>query len=395
MSTVPNNVYFKFMTCSDLSKKRLLYNELYFASREEINDPYDINADKTLKGSESDFGKLFGYIMTFVMKEVGQPVFSQSGPFVAYLMANPISKNNLELLNTQDFAMILLKCFPVVETSEAIKYAKVFHRHLLELFNTYLPDNAYIVSFSKQHGNTLMWSHYADQHKGFCLVFSAINNTLYQDSRYVVKSIKLSPNISSSVPRAFPFEKVSYEPRLVELDAFLSLPGVLAARHLTEEEHKAYWEKYRTAFTRKSEEWKYEEEYRLVLPSYAPIENKLHRLFRFDITQLTGIILGSKIKDSDIRDLQDIVYGIRTRLSENGRFPLPVFTFYRSVMDYSNLTIQSSPFQCLDMYNKWRLITNPTELQHMRDHYYRVMKTGNIPDTKGVYASFDGEIEYF
>jgi hypothetical protein len=108
-----------------------------------------------------------------------------------------------------------------------------------------------VCCFSSKRDALTMWSHYADSHKGICFQFM---------------------NGKDIFQRAFP---VNYTKEYPKLNFFSSLlidriDGFLLT---------------------KSEEWKYEEEYRIVLA-----QSKGTKPFQDDI--LTGIIFGCKINDA-------------------------------------------------------------------------------------------------
>jgi hypothetical protein len=113
-----------------------------------------------------------------------------------------------------------------------------------------------IICFSKSNINILLWSHYADSHKGVCLEFDS-------DERPIKgwKNFKYHP-VSYSDERKIDVFETGFE------KAFLDL------------------------LTIKSKDWAYEEEYRLVTIKGPGYQN-------CRMASLTGIILGSRIRENE------------------------------------------------------------------------------------------------
>ncbi len=51
-------LYYRFRTFSELTLKELLYNEMYFASPEECNDPFDSKTFYTFPSDKYRWSKL-------------------------------------------------------------------------------------------------------------------------------------------------------------------------------------------------------------------------------------------------------------------------------------------------------------------------------------------------
>jgi Protein of unknown function (DUF2971) len=121
-------------------------------------------------------------------------------------------------------------------------------------WDEWLSDSA-IACFSAVHDDPLMWGHYADSHKGVCLIFDEIANN---ETQWF----------------AFPVSYQEARPR-VNLTSFND-PNVMAQ-----------------ALLLKSNHWSYEHERRMIAwrkpPGYRG----------FPVQQIKGIILGAKIEDND------------------------------------------------------------------------------------------------
>lgn len=97
-------------------------------------------------------------------------------------------------------------------------------------------ENALVACFSKNKNSLLMWSHYADSHKGVCLEFE-------YDSKY--------------------FYDVIYDEKVAEFDVMAGLQAALASAILGKKEYdQLSLDLTLKPFYTKSIEWKYEEEVR-------------------------------------------------------------------------------------------------------------------------------------
>jgi hypothetical protein len=124
-----------------------------------------------------------------------------------------------------------LGLFPYISKSEIIKIKK----GASDTFNS-----LGVCSFSKTRENLLMWSHYADEHKGFCIGF---NETILSKSDTVIKAVDVKyqdETPQKSVIRNF---KVDGDKPVLSLDsdAMHSIVGI------------------------KYTHWKYERERRLIV----------------------------------------------------------------------------------------------------------------------------------
>ena len=177
----------------------LFKNEIWFSVSSEFNDPFD-STDNAVATSTS-----FGNLKKFIQKHDPETIHKLE------LVASEINKPPDELL----YMSLKIKDIDYSDISE------------------YLMQNltrSYIFSTSLSPFNKLMWSHYGDYHKGFCV-------------RYDVSKLKLC-NIRAA-------DKVNYNKNRVDLFDVVNSDD--------------YFKSVDEAILTKSEEWKYEEEYRFIL----------------------------------------------------------------------------------------------------------------------------------
>ena len=162
---------------------------------------------------------------------------------------------------------------------EAVEYAEKTAQHsvksklskLIKLNDLYSKierdaKSCGILSFSKYENNILMWSHYSDEHRGFCLGFDLSQKFTKHNKEYQI--------IGTS--------DVYY----CETDPFFDFFMGIA-----ESEHRPRWDDFwlpllNRAVIAKSEAWKYEDEVRVVRKESGPVS--------FDQKELVEVIFGLK-----------------------------------------------------------------------------------------------------
>ena len=174
----------------------------------------------------------------------------------------------------------------------------------------------YTACFMKDYHNSSVWGHYGDGHKGVCLIFEPPK---LDDSN----NFQLYHLTDEGDNPTIQFSKVSYTKKPGKVDFFRSL-GTLSAddlmklwytdkegnisectAHLLHDNDTYNWiEDYRESIyrdiTSKTKDWKYEQEYRLVLSDWENEYNSAERrTLRYDFNSLKGIIFGIKTTDQD------------------------------------------------------------------------------------------------
>lgn len=212
--------------------KLLNENKLYFSSPIVFNDPYDskVNFADCSEQDILDVAKLF------------------------YKKRHTSSTHE----DCQDFAQYLRELKPEFLDGKQLraKEKEVIERGL---------NNSGVVCLSEINDDILMWSHYADAHKGICLVFD--KEIIANDKRFILRKINYRD-----------------DNRLIPCKEFYEIFG------------KGY-EIYDLLLLTKSLHWKYEREWR-ILVSAKYIENNSvdedDKRFFICNSILTGIIFGWK-----------------------------------------------------------------------------------------------------
>lgn len=225
MSNHDQKYLYKYRSLAGEAKERLrgtlFNNELYFAKPEEFNDPFDCAPVIRTDASEEE---KFEYFVRVVKRN--DPNMTRSA---RRILARRLSKN-----------------------------PSLFHKTMQQAY-TDLINEVGVFSLSTKNDHILMWSHYADSHKGVCLRF----------------------RVSVTEP---------YFARALPVQYTETRPVFDRVRHST-------GELVDKALLTKADYWSYEAEYRLI-----DHENG-SGLQNFPPMLLDGIILGARISQQDKVDV--------------------------------------------------------------------------------------------
>ena len=299
--------YYRYRSGSELSVKELIYDELYFASREECNDPYEGKTFATFSADKD----LWNNLINEALKAYNiKPLESLKERIVQYFLSKaPMPIENVLRIPKNEFVDI-----------GARTYEQRLLPSMLEAIQNYVmwysPEERYFASFSKTNDNFLLWSHYANNHKGFCLIYRAIDGKLKQNPNWKRKQTATLPlpRLTFVVPDAFEIQDVEYVSTPKSSDGFMCFPASVAGdKHTPEEVEMAQAERAKN-YLQKHSVWDYEQEARVVLSSGVQwlAGRKLtlpahQRLFHIDSTQLVGIILGSQMPDIQRQRIREII----------------------------------------------------------------------------------------
>ena len=182
--------------------------------------------------------------------------------------------------------------------------------------------------FTKGYHNSSVWSTYGDKHKGACLIFESVK----KDGSH---QLELREGASKDVP-ASKFREIVYGGKLNEVDFFRSIGretvDQLKERWYTDTEgnisecaahmprdgeidnddtiawRKKYWDSFYRDITTKTKDWKYEQEWRLILEDRSSKfdKQKNHTLI-YDFNSLKGIIFGINASDKNRLEVITII----------------------------------------------------------------------------------------
>ena len=333
-------LYYRYRSASELSYKELLYSEIYFSSTEECNDPFDSKTFYEFTSDKIKWSRFLKLVFRDFEYALKNDAFEKFLNF--FLKICPISYDALINLN---YEFIFSDLLASEDSPRAYQGAQIFRSFL----RIYQPAISYFVSFSKSNNDPLMWSHYASNHEGYCLIFRSISNQLMQCPFRYKKQIRrdtpngLGASASNSLPEGFRFNDVDYVSDSSPLSAFICLPASITEEKLSDEERVKLKLKQESQYLQKHISWKYENESRLIIQSpkgyifgdrfeYTVQE----RLFNYEPNQLVGIIFGSRMNRNSKNRIREILRDRKDRLSRASQENRVIFDFVVFEANISN-----------------------------------------------------------
>lgn len=231
---VPKTLY-KFRVWNTGCHKRILtHNEAYFASPDKFNDPFDCNIEVAYYLLQTDGNIRYKFFKDLVDRNCPSYSLEQKEVEIQRQVNNG-------KYNDDEFIELLAKG----ELKDMIDQFGVF-------------------SMTAVNDNILLWSHYSDSHKGFCVGFDSVK--LFQS----IKPTGMGGN-------------VTYDPEYPIISP--------------NDEHR-----YTKVINTKAKFWDYEIEYRLT----RLIQKQEDRLKILDADIITEVVFGYRISDVIKREIMDV-----------------------------------------------------------------------------------------
>lgn len=371
---------YKYRSDSIISIKELYYGEMYLSHVSELNDPYDTKILYKFSANKERYQRLLETI------ESGLDIITKKidfGEIAGFLAKEELSYEELiEKIQTDYFRNTLVKYLGKNKNTECIAVSDIFIRELLYSINKWVTKNIYVSSFTKNFSDPIMWSHYANEHRGFCLQFCSTNNQLYENPfRRAKKTRYKDGTYGYQEGKKFHFDKVKYKKNILALDGFMNFSPYIYGENKNKPSIDNFWNKFKESALIKYNKWKYEEEYRIIdysdwMPNKVDEngvkkKNFIDRVFFYDQTQLTGIIFGSKMDANKADEIEILIHRMRQNVSWECNECLPIFIFYKAVIDHNNYNMKTKPLYGLDhknnKFNIEQLKEKEEELQRNMD----------------------------
>jgi hypothetical protein len=240
IASMPSVVY-KYRAFSDLFHKKLLFEqELYFASANQLNDPFDASLP-------------FNYNLTQLTPE---NIFLKHCELIRWYSPN------LGETEVHERAFEAQREGLIFDEAHQDKFQKQLNYDVNRTFG--------IVSLSQIPNDILMWSHYSDSHKGFCVGL---------DLKYIFKNFGPKLHVS----------EMNYQTEIPQIDLF--------------EDKVVYFIKL---LATKSKHWQYEKEVRIIQRDYA---RKVLHITKAAVKEVyLGARMDQKLKFQVVEDVLKI-YG--------------------------------------------------------------------------------------
>lgn len=245
-----NNLFFKYQPVNEFFFENLSRNQLFFNNPRSFNDPFDCRVffywEDTIEAAYYAFKgeiKSEERLQKFINRH------SKGEKFI-YDPIGDGSELSDDNLSPEEYAHLYQKFLPLV------------------------------YCFSKKELDTLMWSHYADYHKGVCLCFES---TLTKDGK---NEPEYNLTLDGSKETLCPVRYYEEVPNLVNwFDPNKQV-------------------KVNEILLRKLSIWEYEEEHRIILPR-SKFGSETIKKFKKE--ELKSITFGLRMKSKDAKEIYDIV----------------------------------------------------------------------------------------
>ena len=226
-----------------------------------------------------------------------------------------------------------------------------FPNHFLDRLQKMLFPSWYAACFSGDFSNLARWAHYADNHKGVCLVFErSITKDLYENIRReratgAPPSFKTDCKYGATAPTGsesnarrsdnpavvWVHERdVAYRDDMPTLEFFSTLRNSVArysrdmwqSNVCTDENvdvgNSAYVSDLLDGITTKTPDWADERETRMIIASNDPvIQVKSDRKIKYEFNQLKGIIFGMATTDVNKTRIMEIIQNKMTTVQRD------------------------------------------------------------------------------
>lgn len=316
---------YKYRPISEFLYKELHYQELYFASYDELNDPLDLSATIDYypkKYEELEFLVYTIMISDFEMENVSEEYLKNQRLTIKFWRAEERVKSYCKTLfdklinkkeNPRKIALQeVLNAIKWTSDKESVDFKFDYDKIKKEINRLTLKflKNSYVTCFSSTNENQLMWSHYASSHRGICLEFDLVNEGAFpyiHESRRKKDSEKYTKRMSKwNTEQAIYWDRikqVSYEKEHPHINFFEFAP-VFNNEHdcdligLSKPWTHYFAHKLEMAFSKKLPVWEYEAEWRAIEINFDEPKIPEERIRKYPIEALSGIFFGLKTPDS-------------------------------------------------------------------------------------------------
>ncbi len=277
---------YRYRRYSEYNIEALKMNRLYFSNPKLFNDPYD--------------NLLFANSNRIVSDLVGS------------VNEDKVLSLNKDAINT--FPLSAIKNKKVKNKESIIRERIKIVYTAIDTIRTCIKKNSRIISFSEVNDSMLMWSHYADYHKGFLLVYD--KESLKNAKRYNKEGKEVKEKT-----KLLPVEYVHMQSDLTdEVRDYIkhNMLGIVSDVRVNESFITP--KKLRNVIIEKAMDWSYEKEWRLI-PRVVNIEKESE--LDFIGCKPLAVIIGSQCQGDNRDELISIcesnripVYGIYLSESE-------------------------------------------------------------------------------
>lgn len=290
---------FRYRECKDYNVASIKNDEIWGSTILEFNDPYECTPCYDIEKAQEYLNQMFSsetlkQIISLVKTDSLPPAFQDLFPLNSLdILAQALS------MHTEDTIISQLQRSNLA-TLDRIKadWNLIVNSFFLGIKQA--ESETHIACFSERCDSSLMWGHYANSHKGFCLEY---------DFGAVLQACSMNcanPSLCNSFMLNFPIAPVTYSDS--RLDATSYLPTVIqgylhSAAQIPMNVYLLDVLLLAKCQLLKSSDWSYEQEWRLAYRSssdqYVP-----HKCIAK--VKPSGVYLGSRMQECDRATIHEI-----------------------------------------------------------------------------------------
>ena len=314
---------YKYRPLSDFLFKELFYNELYFASYSELNDPLDLTAKLNFKPADA---KRLDYLVYSLIKVSISPSYEEAKQGIKVEPTTSLMKfaKDMELrtelceklfsqlpINDEfiTYNQIIEKLKPLSKENDLNFRFEAYEKEIERLTEVFF-QSSFSTSFSKTFSDFLMWSYYSSKHQGICLEFTLNNKGTFpyivtssrekDEQKYVKQNTEWERKSHIFWDR---IHKVEYVPELPTINFFDFAPvfeneGDCDLMGLSKSRWHGYAFELERIFSHKTLDWKYEEEWRAIEINFKNNKHPESRISHYPSEALTRVYFGIRTPDN-------------------------------------------------------------------------------------------------
>lgn len=276
-NNIPSSLYkYGWFDPKDYWLENLKNDVVWLSKPENFNDPFDCS-------------------LTVFMNSLGLEYMKRT---VSELFDDELSTQELELLNKSEDMLNDVIRLMIAKNSDASKQPDYWHKYaynlfqfgfqtISDLFEIMIKDKVYVSCFSETFESILMWSHYANKHTGYCIEYDFTQLDYKSEVSRMLYPIKYCNKLFNATDYMLPEFMNGITNEFFVICATIS----------------------------KSLEWKYENEWRLVL--FDPFEQTIEVPTPKTIYLGTNISSENKERMCELADSKKIpIYHMKRKESE-------------------------------------------------------------------------------
>lgn len=333
---------YKYRPLSEFLFKELYYQELYFASYNELNDPLDLFA--RIEFSTKDKNEVKNLIRFIFKTQFYFDKNNKPNENITKLLKFINDRQAKELLvieilenikkalkeNSQIWTSGIIKII-----TESIKNQNIdivfdsdrFKFELERLTDKFL-KNSYVNCLSETNDNFLMWSHYASKHSGVCLEFNFKNKRFFPYEIIGARKrndVKYKEQMSEWEIEAYLYwskiNKVKYQDEQPYIN-FHKFSVVFENEDdcdligLSKSWTHHYAEELKSLFSCKAKAWAYENEWRAIEINFKSPKEPEERIRHYPIECLSSVYFGVNTPEN----FRNRIYKILNKKNKDIRF---------------------------------------------------------------------------